>query len=228
LGSAAAFFVSLIPTTTAPPPATATAPAPAATPASPPWKWILTLVASLAIIAACVWFAQRTPGPAERHTTTAAAVSGADSIRILVGLENGSFTDGFGNVWQSDRYFEGGSVVKLPGKAIFGTRDPRLYQSRRQGAFRYDIPLAPGVYELRLHFAETMFGEDNTSAPFRKPFIFRHQCARREEKWGRCFKTLLWFGPVTRDAKERSNQMLPCRSRNKISVSPRGRPLDAV
>jgi large repetitive protein len=54
-------------------------------------------------------------------------------------------------------------VVKLPNHLINGTRDPRLYQSRRQGNFRYDIPLNPGFYELRFHFAETHFGEDNTA-----------------------------------------------------------------
>ena len=53
--------------------------------------------------------------------------------------------------------------MKLLNHAIAGTRDPRLYQSRRQGNFHYDLPLAPGVYELRLHFAETFFGEDNTA-----------------------------------------------------------------
>jgi hypothetical protein len=149
--------------TTITPPAPAAPPAPAETPATPPWKSLLTVALSIAVIGAFIWIAQQTPNPAQRHTTPVGVVAGADSIRILVGLEDGAFTDGFGNVWQSDRYFEGGSVVKLPGKAIFGTRDPRLYQSRRQGAFHYDIPLAPGVYELRLHFAETMFGEDNTA-----------------------------------------------------------------
>jgi len=29
--------------------------------------------------------------------------------------------------------------------------------------FGYDIPLKPGVYEMRLHFAETHFGEMNLS-----------------------------------------------------------------
>ena len=42
-----------------------------------------------------------------------------------------------------------------------GTREPGIYQSRRVGAFDYDIPLRAGVYELRLHFAETLYGENN-------------------------------------------------------------------
>ena len=84
-----------------------------------------------------------------------------ESIRVLAGLENGTFTDGFGRTWMSDRYFAGGSVVKIGDYFILGTREQRLYQSRRQGMFGYDIPLKPGVYEMRLHFAETHFGEMN-------------------------------------------------------------------
>jgi hypothetical protein len=36
-----------------------------------------------------------------------------------------------------------------------------MYLTRREGHFKYDIPLKPGVYELRLYFAETIFGENN-------------------------------------------------------------------
>ncbi len=35
------------------------------------------------------------------------------------------------------------------------TLDPDMYRRLRSGDFRYDIPLAPGNYELHLHFAET-------------------------------------------------------------------------
>lgn len=82
-------------------------------------------------------------------------------IRILAGLPNGSYTDRTGRTWQADRYFQGGSVYEAGNRPIIGTRDPQLYQSRREGAFTYDIPLPPGVYELRLFFAETLYGENN-------------------------------------------------------------------
>src|SRR5581483_2843573 len=36
-----------------------------------------------------------------------------------------------------------------------------IFQNRREGIFRYDIPLKPGVYEMRLYFAETVYGESN-------------------------------------------------------------------
>ncbi|MGA2599353.1 MAG: malectin domain-containing carbohydrate-binding protein [Bryobacteraceae bacterium] len=85
----------------------------------------------------------------------------ADDIRILAGVENGAYVDGFGRGWQTDRFFNGGAAVHSSNLAILGTRDPHLYQNRREGAFSYDIPLKPGVYELRLHFAETLYGDGN-------------------------------------------------------------------
>jgi hypothetical protein len=84
-------------------------------------------------------------------------------VRILAGLAEGTYTDGYNKVWLSDRYFQGGAVVSLTNHPIWGTRDPRLYQSRRQGVFQYDIPAKPGTYELRLYFAETHFGESNAA-----------------------------------------------------------------
>ena len=44
---------------------------------------------------------------------------------------------------------------------IEGTGDSTIYQSSREGDFQYDIPLKQGVYELHLHFAETVYGEHN-------------------------------------------------------------------
>jgi hypothetical protein len=44
---------------------------------------------------------------------------------------------------------------------IARTQDPTFYRTNRQGQFRYDIPLPKGIYELRLHFAETVFGPES-------------------------------------------------------------------
>jgi len=89
-------------------------------------------------------------------STTPMAV---DSIRILAGLMEGEYIDNSGRVWQRDQFYQGGTPFFFPNHLIFGTRDQRLYRSGRDGDFSYHIPLAPGVYELRLHFAETTFGE---------------------------------------------------------------------
>lgn len=71
------------------------------------------------------------------------------------------YVDHLGRTWMSDRFFTGGNTFTAQNHSIFGTHDPRMYQTRREGPFRYDIALKPGVYELRLHFAETLFGESN-------------------------------------------------------------------
>jgi hypothetical protein len=141
------------------PPVAPSEPIPAGQPKT---VYVAIAIAALALIGGTIWMTGRSSGTTKRSVPPGVN-PGSDSVRILVGLDEGSFSDGFGNIWQSDRYFEGGTVVKLLNHPIAGTREPRLYQSRRQGTFHYDIPLGRGVYELRLHFAETNFGEDNTA-----------------------------------------------------------------
>jgi hypothetical protein len=94
---------------------------------------------------------------------TSAMVTGEEQeIRILAGSNVAKYVDHWGNTWAGDRFFSGGAVFSTPpGYHIIGTQDPVLFQSRREGAFSYDIPLRPGVYELHLYFAESLFGEGN-------------------------------------------------------------------
>jgi hypothetical protein len=132
----------------------------------PPLSWlrVSAILLAAAVIAGIGWTVDSgretaKAGSPSLPTSAFPAVVPGDSVRILAGLENGTYTDGLGRVWQADRYFTGGSVVKTPGHMILGTREPRLYEARRQGMFSYDIPLKPGVYELRLHFAEVLFGD---------------------------------------------------------------------
>jgi malectin (di-glucose binding ER protein) len=83
-------------------------------------------------------------------------------IRLLAGSSAARYVDHFGNTWSGDRFFKGGAVFSAPSAYhIIGTQDPVLFQSRREGIFSYDIPLKPGVYELHLYFAETLFGDGN-------------------------------------------------------------------
>ncbi len=102
--------------------------------------------------------AQGSPG---RPVLVPVAAPGSQEVRLLAGLDGGRYTDRSGRVWESDRYYHGGSVFDSGDRPIAGTREPRLYQTRREGDFSYDIPLAPGVYELRLYFAETLYGDGN-------------------------------------------------------------------
>ncbi|MDX2151432.1 MAG: malectin domain-containing carbohydrate-binding protein [Bryobacteraceae bacterium] len=85
---------------------------------------------------------------------TAGAGTAAGEVRMIAGL-TGSYVDRSGRVWGPDRFFTGGTVVVRPAERVYRTLDPDIYRHARQGDFRYDIPLPPGAYELRLHFAET-------------------------------------------------------------------------
>jgi hypothetical protein len=94
--------------------------------------------------------------------------SDAGTTRIAAGRTGESYEDLWGHGWQSDRYYEGG--VSKPGPQHFfpPVVDKDLYSSIRevvsddkmvpqsQRGFRYNIPLAPGVYELRLYFADPL------------------------------------------------------------------------
>ncbi len=80
------------------------------------------------------------------------------AIRILAGYSRSSHIDSAGNTWLSDRYFEGGATGVNPNHFIFRSLDPTLFRTYRHGEFAYNIPLAPGVYELWLYFVETIYG----------------------------------------------------------------------
>jgi Malectin domain len=129
---------------------------------SKPLLWFSTVAVVVIITVTVVW----------RHSGTAKAGAGpplagvpiaaqGDVIRIRCGLERNSYIDRLGNNWLGDTFFRSGMAVDATDHAIQGTRDAELYRTRREGAFRYDIPLKPGVYEMRLHFAETVYGDDN-------------------------------------------------------------------
>ena len=64
-------------------------------------------------------------------------------------------------------------MFATPNHVISGTPDPELFRSRREGDFSYDVPLRPGVYELHLYFAETLFGENNTAGGGEASRVFR-------------------------------------------------------
>lgn len=79
-------------------------------------------------------------------------------VRILAGLIQPHFVDGLGHLWSGDRYFSGGRTAIPAEREIAGVLDATMYRTARRGEFRYDIPLKPGTYELRLLFVETSYG----------------------------------------------------------------------
>lgn len=90
------------------------------------------------------------------------ALPEGDEIRILAGSKVTKYVDQAGKVWLGDRYFTGGDDIETPKYFIYRTLDPEIYWTGRQGDFSYDIPLKQGVYEMRLHFAETIYGHEGT------------------------------------------------------------------
>ncbi len=139
---------------------------PAAEPQAPLRKtWLtlpvmLTAAAVLVLAAALAWSwrgaVHSAPADTKSNAGPAAVMNVAiwEELRMIVGSTN-SYVDRSGRTWGSDRYFSGGSVLFRPAERIARTLDPDIYRHLRQGDFRYDIPLKPGHYELRLHFAET-------------------------------------------------------------------------
>jgi hypothetical protein len=81
---------------------------------------------------------------------------------IMAGSSAESYTDQLGHIWSADRYSKGGESWTVSYRRIARTDDPQLFLTARQGEdFSYEIPLERGLYELRLYFAETFYGDGN-------------------------------------------------------------------
>jgi len=104
------------------------------------------------------------PGQAAAAPVPAVALN--DEVRIAAGLTSGAFVDAWGHRWESDRYYKGGASQPGPKDLAPTAPDPSLVRTMRestsseadapaaQRVFSYDIPVRPGVYELRLYFAD--------------------------------------------------------------------------
>jgi hypothetical protein len=106
--------------------------------------------------------AMKPASPATNAARPPSAVAVSEEIRILAGSSR-NYVDHSGKIWIPDSFFSGGTPVRNSAQHIWRTQDPAIYRSGRQGDFRYDIPLKPGSYELRLHFAETYYGPEEAT-----------------------------------------------------------------
>lgn len=141
----------------------------AAKPRGRSWKWLGTgMLMLIALLGAMYVIRQRDhrseqPLPSPREPVNGAAVGlpVGEEIHILAGA-NRKYVDHAGKIWSPDNYFSGGNAVASTVQHIWRTQDAILYRNGRQGDFGYNIPLKPGTYELRLHFAEDFYGPENS------------------------------------------------------------------
>lgn len=145
----------------------------------PPSRRTFLLTASAvtvpAVVAPVVWWrgSRHEAGPAHAKLAGAAGAAPQKGIRIAAGSPANGYTDRLGHTWSSDQFFEGGAGESVRYRRIARTEDPQLFLSVRQGYdFSYHIPLSPGLYELRLYFAETFYGDDNTEGGGESSRIF--------------------------------------------------------
>lgn len=80
-------------------------------------------------------------------------------VRIAAGSDS-AYLDHDGKLWGPDRYYIGGRTLKhIPQTA--NTDDPELFSAEHWGHFTYRIPAAPGLYTVRVRFAERHYGKTN-------------------------------------------------------------------
>jgi hypothetical protein len=124
--------------------------------------WIAGFLAAAALLGfAGLWYA-RLPRPlviakqaaAAGQDTVADPDPEPDAIRIMAGRTGLPFVDNAGRRWGDDRFFEGGVIRKVSHEILFRTSRPQMFQTVREGTFRYRIPLPPGEYEMHLYFTD--------------------------------------------------------------------------
>ncbi len=77
-------------------------------------------------------------------------------FQLNINAGGGAYTSTDGVSYVADSYFVGGSPYSTKSTIAF-TDDPILFQTERYGQFGYAIPVADGIYEVTLDFAEIYF-----------------------------------------------------------------------
>jgi len=132
---------------------------------------VLVITAAVILVSAAlsIWLSSRTRTGASATVprtlaTTVPAAGGVSvlppgpEIRILPGSSAERSVDERGNIWHADRFYSGGNTYEPMPTARLRAQDSVFCRAARVGTFGYDVPLKPGVYELRLYFAELRYG----------------------------------------------------------------------
>ena len=118
--------------------------------------WVtLTLASAFLVI---VVFAVRRHVNAERNEGlrplgAVALTTSAGPVRAMLGPGRSRYTDHDGQSWLPTNC-EGGTAISAVNTAISGTGDSYLFQSGIRGMVHCVFPVAKGIYELHLYFAE--------------------------------------------------------------------------
>jgi len=139
------------------------------------WAWLYALAAILLIGAIAIYWtvhfgasskaniiaaAPAAPPPPVSPSQPAPAGAASVPIRILSGYTGKPQIDSAGATWSADEFFHEGGTWTRPAGFISRTSDPMLFEHWRTGDFFYDIPLAPGAYELHLYFVTSERASD--------------------------------------------------------------------
>jgi Malectin domain len=120
---------------------------------------VAAMVLVVVVLLGFIWYARiRTNDSRSRLLTVAPAIPAAVSgqiVRAMAGEGRAPYIDRAGAMWESDRFCSGGDSFSVRDHAIQGTEDPQLFSGGRRGTFRCILPVAPGIYEIHLLFAET-------------------------------------------------------------------------
>jgi hypothetical protein len=140
-------------------------------------KWPVYLsilaMAGAAILSVMIWDGSRGKPPAKPASTApqlppppGARSDAITELHVMAGYGGSEVIDSSGVRWTPDRYFAKGGQWSRDEGPIRGTSRPFLFANWRTGEFGYDIPVAPGVYELRLFFVSPQRVGQETLAGF--------------------------------------------------------------
>jgi hypothetical protein len=129
------------------------------------------LVLAVAAMSAFIWYrSNRTVNsnvPIAPQAASVATTASGPTLRATAGDNRAPYVDRAGATWESDHFCTGGNSFSVSGRAIQGTEDPQLFSAGRHGAFHCKYPVPPGIYEVRLLFAETSgFLENSRNVSF--------------------------------------------------------------
>ncbi len=138
----------------APLPPQPTSPSSHSTGGRAPWFWLAAVIV-VGLVVATVW---RKSHPSNSNWTDSLASASPVTISgptyILFGKGRRPYTDHSGIRWEPQPACEGGETVRSTGARFSGTEDSTIYDGGIRGIVRCTFHARPGLYELRLHFAE--------------------------------------------------------------------------